>query len=684
MPFHKPLKWFLFGIAGLFGAILLMLAIISFFKIPISLEGQKGLIQSIATDAMERHVTIDGAIKVTTSLWPEFIIEDVHIKNPEGFADGDFAWLESARIEVGLLRFLLGKIRVKELTVNGLELSLLADDKGNGNWIFNDREDEPDEPEEDPGGLPEKRSIELASDSLVVDKLKLSNIAVSYFKPGMEKPHEFRINSCTGSARPGKPFRLTLNGTTLEEPYEISIKAASLQELLEENRSWLEIEIRIAQALLKFSGNVDLAGINRNLKLKLDFSGEGLQNFNRLLKIDLPPIPSYGLDASLFMKKGLIELTGMQLQVSSSKLTGNMKVDDSGSIPVIELNLHSPLIQINDFYFTDWSPFQDDDEESKAGKETRVDRADEKTKENADELLATEKALELLSPEFLKKFNAAITVSSDKVLSGEDQLGNGKIAVNLKNGRINLDPVNLNVPGGSLHLSMSVKPGRDSAEASLRIEVENFDFGILARRAKPETNMGGTINIDIDLKSSARDFTELLENGNGYFDFSAKPENLQSGIMDLWAINVISAIVSQSVKGQSHIEYLVGRWSMKNGILQPDVFVIDTTRMRICGKGSVDFNTRKLSLEVAPTPKKPEFFSLATPIGVQGDFSDFGIKIAPGGLIGTGIQFAISPLQVPLQTVFEKPIPADGSDLWAIDLGPANRDMKRPVGCRGW
>ncbi|MFC1827102.1 hypothetical protein ACFLZQ_04140, partial [Thermodesulfobacteriota bacterium] len=82
--------------------------------------------------------------------------------------------------------------------------------------------------------------------------------------------------------------------------------------------------------------------------------------------------------------------------------------------------------------------------------------------------------------------------------------------------------------------------------------------------------------------------------------------------------------------------------------------------------------------------KKPEFFSLATPIGVQGDFSDFGIKIAPGGLIGTGIQFAISPLQVPLQTVFEKPIPADGSDLWAIDLGPANRDMKRPVGCRGW
>ena len=196
--------------------------------------------------------------------------------------------------------------------------------------------------------------------------------------------------------------------------------------------------------------------------------------------------------------------------------------------------------------------------------------------------------------------------------------------------------------------------------------------------------MGGVINIDIDLKSSAKDFSEILENGNGYFDFSSKPENIESGIMDLWAINVISAIVSQSVKGQSHIEYVVGRWSMEDGLLEPNVFVIDTTRMRICGKGEVNFNTRKLKLEVAPAPKKPEFFSLATPVNVQGDFSDFGLGIAPGGLIGTGIKFVISPIQVTLQTIFDKPIPADGSDLWPIKLGQENRKTKPPVGCRGW
>jgi len=684
MSLPKPIRWLLFGTAAFIGLILVLLVIVSFFRIPINLESQKGIIESIAEDAIDRQVTIDGAIKVTTSLWPVFIIEDVHVKNPEGFADGDFARLQSARVQVGLLRLLMGKLRVKEFSVNGLELSLRADEKGAANWVLNDIETEPDEPEEKSEGPPKKQDLELTSDSLVIDKLSLTNISVSYFRPGLEKPAEFIIDKCSGSALEGEAFQIILEGTTLKEPYEISIRAASLQELLEENKSWLDIETKIAQAHLNFSGNVDLAEVNRNLKLKLEFKGEGLQNFNRLLAIDLPPIPTYGLNASLEARKGLLELTDLKIYVSDSELTGSMKVDNTGPVPEVILALHSPLVQINDFDFDNWSPFEKAEEDVEDVKETTVTEAEEKV-EKVEKVIKeehTEKAKELLSPESLEKLNASITVSADKVLSGEDQLGSGQITASLKNGRISLDPLNLKVPGGSFAMGMSIKPGRESSEASLRVDVTNFDIGIMARRANPKTDMGGIINIDVDLKSSANDFADLLAQGNGYFDFSANPENLQSGIMDMWAVNVLSAIVSGAVKGQSHIEYLVGRWTMEDGYLESDVLVIDTTRVRICGKGWADFRKKKLSLEVAPSPKKPEFFSLATPISIQGDFEDFGLGIAPGGLIGTGIKFVVSPLQVPLQSIFDKPIPADASDIKSIELGPENRKVKRPTGCR--
>ena len=681
MTLPKPIRWLLFSTAGLIGLILLLLAIVSFFRIPISLEGQRGLIESIAAEAIERQVNINGKIQVTTSLWPVFIIEDVHVKNPENFADGDFTRLQSARIEVGLIRLLLGKIMIKDFDVNGLELALRVNEKGAVNWVFNDAE--PDESDKDDETVPDDKTRELTSDAIIVDRLHLSNISVSYFAPGMEKPSEHKIDKCTGSALPGKAFQITLEGSTLEEPYEISIRAASLLEFLEKNKSWVDIEAEIAKAHLKFSGNVDLAEVNRSLKLTLEIKGEGLENFNRLLDLDLPPIPSYGLNASFAAQKDLLELTDIKLYVSKSELTGSIKVDNTGSIPVAELTLDSPQIQINDFVFDDWSPFQNNDETAEEA-DTTVAETEGKREQAAIKEDRAEKPKELLGPESLTKLNASISVSADKILSGEDQLGSGKISVSLKEGRISLDPLHLEIPGGSLAMSMSVKPGRENAEASLQVGVKNFDFGILARRADPKTDMGGIINIDVALKSSANDFTEILAHGNGYFDFSAKPENLQAGIMDLWAVNVITAIVSQAVKGKSHIEYLVGRWTMKDGYLEADVFVIDTTRMRICGKGWADFRKEKLELQIAPSPKKPEFFSLATPISIQGDFEDFGLVIAPGGLIGTGIKFVISPLQVPLQTIFDKPIPADASDIMAIELGPENRDAKGPVGCRKW
>ena len=235
MSLPKPIRWLLFGTAGLAGLLLIVLLLLSLVRIPINLESQKGLIESIAADAIDRQVSIDGAIQVTTSLWPVFIIEDVHLKNPENFAEGDFARLHSARVEVGLIRLLLGKIRVKEFSVNGLELSLLVDEKGLVNWIANYPEAEPAETEEKTESLPVEQLRQITSDSLIVDKLSLSNISVTYFKPGMEKPSEFKIDQCTGSALPGEAFKITLQGSTLEEPYEVSIRAASLQELMEEN-----------------------------------------------------------------------------------------------------------------------------------------------------------------------------------------------------------------------------------------------------------------------------------------------------------------------------------------------------------------------------------------------------------------------------------------------------------------
>ena len=288
----------------------------------------------------------------------------------------------------------------------------------------------------------------------------------------------------------------------------------------------------------------------------------------------------------------------------------------------------------------------------------------------------------LLDPDVLDNFDIALTVRSEKVLLGEEELGGGSLKATVRNGRIAIEPLELNVPGGSVELSASIKPGTVKSDASFRAVMSNFDIGILARRSKPESKMGGMVNLDVDLQSSAASFDQILADGNGYFYFSGQLTILSAGIIDLWAVNLIAAIVSSTDENESNINCAVGRWQVNDGSLTPDIFFIDTSKIRICGSGEIDFVTNRIDLTISPTAKKPEFFSLATPLEVHGNFSDIQFGIKKGGVVGTVTKFITSPIVVPIKRTVSKEIPEDGSDACSVVLGPDNRSDLTVKGCK--
>ena len=100
--------------------------------------------------------------------------------------------------------------------------------------------------------------------------------------------------------------------------------------------------------------------------------------------------------------------------------------------------------------------------------------------------------------------------------------------------------------------------------------------------------------------------------------------------------------------------------------MEERVIFMDTTRMSVAGKASVDFNTRKIDIYAAPKGKKAEFFSLATPVKVQGSFEDFGLGVNLLSLTRSAISFVTSPVHVPVRRIFRKKVPADGKEACEI------------------
>jgi uncharacterized protein involved in outer membrane biogenesis len=264
-------------------------------------------------------------------------------------------------------------------------------------------------------------------------------------------------------------------------------------------------------------------------------------------------------------------------------------------------------------------------------------------------------------------------VQVDQVLSGADKLGGGKLQARLVDGRADIGPIEVEVPGGSARLALGYQPTERDVQVDLKIDVRKFDYGILARRIKTHTDVRGTFSANVNVTSRARYLSEVLRHGSGEIDFAIWPENMRSGIFDLWAVNVLVALVpAVDPAKESKVNCAIGRFNLTEGQLIDRAIVLDTTRMRVVGTGHADFRSEKIWLRLRPASKTAQFFSLATPVQVTGTFNKFAVGVSPGDVAETVGRLATSVIVVPLQKLFGKKIPEDGSDVCAAPFEATN------------
>ncbi len=459
-------------------------------------------------------------------------------------------------------------------------------------------------------------------------------------------------------AAPGDKVRLDLKGSVDDNAVAIGVETASAQDLVNTKLPVpFKLSTEAAATRLELSGAIARPLGNREVELALEVRGTRFDTLNKLARASLPPWGPWSAVGKFRMSARGYEVDDLVLRVRESALNGKGKYETSTGRPRIEIALAAPNIQLDDFKFEGWSPF----EKKPADESDKAPTADEMRAKAAE---ASKQAQELLSPAMLRRQDAYLTVQVDQVLAGQDKLGSGRLVAKLENGRADIGPVELNVPGGSARLSLGYEPTEQDVKVDTHIEVTKFDYGILARRIKPDTDLHGTFSLNVDVNSRARYLADILRHGSGRIDFAVWPQNMQSGVFDMWAVNLLVALIPVVDPGKaSKVNCAIGRFELNDGKLVDRTIVLDTGRMRVTGNGSADFGTETLNLRLRPQAKTAQFLSLATPVQVTGTFTDFRIGVSPGDVIETVGRVATSIIWVPLQKLFGKQIPPDGSDV---------------------
>jgi uncharacterized protein involved in outer membrane biogenesis len=464
--------------------------------------------------------------------------------------------------------------------------------------------------------------------------------------PSTKAGLEIQINEGFIRAPPGQPVVLTLDSRIRETPFKIKIETDKLKSFVDHpDKIPLNLKIEGIGVNIGLRSTVTLPIDRRtDQTLSLSLSGERLDSVNKFLDMDLPPFGPYALEGRFDQKESGYYLSDLNVRVSNSEMIGSASLETQGQRPQLNVDLTTKILQINDFKLGDWSLVEGEANETEDGYDVNA----------------------LLSPEVMRFLNARLSLRVEEVLSGEDKLGSGTFKATLQDGRLVVDPLQLDLPGGSAIVTFAFEPTETDVALEVATRIEQFDYGILARRIKPQSNMNGWLSLDLELKSTAKSLDAIMENAGGYIDFAIVPEDFEAGIFELWAVNLLAAALTQvDSESKSVINCMVFRLNLEEGRVKQEAILVDTTNMQVAGEVKVDFETEKIYMVLDPRAKKPEFFSLATPLKVEGTFKDFDVGVKPGGLVGTAIRFITSPVHVPIRRLFKEKTPTDGKSACA-------------------
>jgi len=168
----------------------------------------------------------------------------------------------------------------------------------------------------------------------------------------------------------------------------------------------------------------------------------------------------------------------------------------------------------------------------------------------------------------------------------------------------------------------------------------------------------------MEVAGKAPTLSRIMAHANGHIDLATWPYNLRGGVIDRWTVNVFFALLPFIDPGrQAHVNCVVARMDLNDGLLTQDALLIDTTRVRVFGIGSANFATEEIGFRFRPRAKGMVLFSLQPPIDVTGTMTSFRVGIPRGSTVDTAARFLTSVFVVPMQMLTQGPLPRDGADV---------------------
>ena len=557
-------------------------------------------------------------------------LDDVTVAEPPSFAsERPVATVEHLAIAVGVLDYLRGRGLVIPLVdIDHANGDIIARADGSNNYSFKFMQ-----PSKTPA--PAKPS---AAPKIGVVSIENSHVDIAVAKLRAKFGLDMHTTQDPSDATKDR-IVVAAKGTYAAQPIVGHLIAGALLTIRDKSTPYpIDLHVANGPTRLSLVGTVEDPLKFSGANLRLVAEGPDMALLYPLTGVPIPATPPYHVAGHLDYTKTRIVFRDFEGRLGTSDIGGTIAVDPHDKPPQLDANLHSHAVNLVDLGgFIGAKPGHP--------AENKAAHALGPADRGKSNILPT-------TPFNLPKLNAMnvnFAYRGDHIEGRSVPLDDIVVDMTIENGVVDLKKLDFGVGRGQLDGSARLEPIGHDVRANASVQVRNVDLSHLLN-ATHAFHGKGIVGGGFKLTGQGQSIAGLVDHGNGNVAvYMRDGGDISSLLPDVLGLEFTNALLSAlGVPQRTNVDCFVASMPLHDGVLDTDLFVLQTGEARTTGKGNVDFRNDTIDYSLTTRSTRFSVGSLPGAINIDGPIS--GPSIKPGGeIIGRGAAtVALGILAAPL------------------------------------
>ena len=355
------------------------------------------------------------------------------------------------------------------------------------------------------------------------------------------------------------------------------------------------------------------------LDLAVEAQAADLVGLRRAFGEAVPTLGKVDLSASLTSRQSKIQLSKLAVVLEQGRVDGELVLDTATAIPDLQADLSFTDLNFDKLLTALEKPAESKETTSKSSKKSA-------TKKTAKDKIFSDEPLPF---EYLSRANVRMTLRAINLIENNKTLAEAEIKMNLQKGKLSASLLKHSAFHGGLDSDFVIDSSvKGAPTVKIKLKAPRLEVGELTVVSDGSTAIEGPLAIDISLQAQGNSLAQIMATLNGKVYLLMEKGSADAKSLDMF-VGGLSAMVGTIFVDQSSktkINCAICDLKFENGILTPQLAVLDTQYSTVFVDGQVDLKKEQLNIKVSPLAKGVTL-SVAFPVHLQGTLTSPNVEI---------------------------------------------------------